>query len=300
MSLTDWLMLTGLSVLWGGSFFFNAVAVTGLPPLTIVLLRVAIAAIVLWAVVLSLGIGLPQTRAAWLALVVMGALNNVLPFSLIVWGQTHIGSGLASILNATTPLFGVVLAGLLLADERLTWLKMSGVVTGFLGAVWMIGPPALAGVGADVLAQLAVVGAALSYGLASIFGRRFKRMGINPVTASAGQVTMASLILLPLVVIVDRPFSLPPPALDVWLSVIALAILSTALAYILYFRILASTGASNLLLVTFLVPVSAILLGYLVLQERLGSSHFIGMALIGLGLSAIDGRLWRRARSRWG
>ncbi len=155
MSLGNWLMLLVLSLLWGGSFFFVGVAVSGLPPLSIVLLRVAIAALVLWGVVLVLRVPLPASRSAWMALLAMGVLNNVVPFSLIVWGQTHIESGLASILNATTPLFGVVLAGLLLSDERLTRLKVTGVLIGFVGTVWMIGPGALKGLGMDTLAQLA-------------------------------------------------------------------------------------------------------------------------------------------------
>jgi drug/metabolite transporter (DMT)-like permease len=297
MSLGNWLLLGILSLLWGCSFFFVGVAVSSLPALTIVLLRVGMAALVLWVVVLMLAIPRPNTFKAWLVLLIMGALNNALPFSLIVWGQTHIESGLASILNATTPLFGVLLAGLLLDDERLTRLKVTGVLIGFAGAVWMIGPAALKGLGVNVLAQLAIVGAAISYGFAGVFGRRFKRMGIQPVMAATGQVTMSTLVLFPFVFIIDQPFSLPMPAATVWAAIIALAVFSTALAYILYFRILATAGASNLLLVTFLVPVSAILLGYLILHERLTSSHFIGMALIGLGLSAIDGRLWQRMQA---
>ena len=293
MGIGTWLMLAALSVLWGGSFFFVSVALTALPPLSIVLIRVALAAMVLWGVVLSMRIPLPSSLSAWQALLVMGVLNNVIPFTLIVWGQTHIESGLASILNATTPLFGVVLAGLLLSDERFTRLKLTGVFFGFIGTVVMIGPSALQGMGVDTLAQLAIVGAAVSYGLASVFGRRLKGMGISPVMAATGQVSLSAVLLLPLVLSIDQPLSLPMPAMNVWLAMVALAVFSTALAYILYFRILASAGASNLLLVTFLIPVSAILLGYTFLHERLGVQHFLGMMLIGVGLSAIDGRLWR-------
>ncbi len=299
MSLGNWLMLLLLSLLWGGSFYFVGVAVSGLPPLSIVLLRVAMAALVLWGVVLVLRVPLPANRSAWMALAVMGVLNNVIPFSLIVWGQTHIESGLASILNATTPLFGVVLAGLLLSDERLTRLKIIGVTIGFVGAVLMIGPDALKGLGVDTLAQMAIIGAAISYGFASVFGRRLNRMQVSPVMAAAGQVTLSTIILLPLVLLVDQPWTLAAPSASIWLSIVALAVFSTALAYILYFRILASAGASNLLLVTFLIPVSAVLLGYLFLQERLETQHFIGMALIGLGLSAIDGRLWQKQRAKF-
>lgn len=296
MGVLDWFMLAALSVLWGGSFFFVSIAVDSLPPLTIVFIRVALAAMALWIVVLLTRTPLPSSIAAWLALLVMGILNNVIPFTLIVWGQTHIESGLASILNATTPLFGVLLAGLLLSDERLTRLKLTGVLFGFVGTVCMVGPTALQGLGADTLAQLAIIAAAFSYGLAGVFGRRLKVMGIRPIMAATGQVSLSALLMMPLVLFVDAPMSLPVPPLTVWLALIGLAFFSTALAYILYFRLLASAGASNLLLVTFLIPVSAVLLGYSFLQERLEMQHFLGMMLIGLGLSAIDGRLWRAPR----
>ena len=296
MGAREWAMLLTLSVLWGGSFFFVGVAVTALPPLTIVLMRVGLAALALWGVVAALGLRPPKSAKIWIAFFGMGVLNNVIPFSLIVWGQTQIASGLASILNATTPLFTVVVAGFLLADERMTANKIVGVVIGFAGAVVMIGPAALGGLGANVIAQLAILGAALSYAFAGVFGRRFKAMGVDPVVTAAGQVTASSVILAPLAVYVERPFTLAMPGVEVWAAVVGLAVFSTAMGYILYFRILASAGATNLLLVTFLIPVSAILLGSLVLGERLEPVHFVGMVLIGGGLAAIDGRLWRQRK----
>ena len=294
MTSRDWLMLVLLSILWGGSFFFTGVAVAELPPLTIVLVRVAVAAALLWCIVFISGIARPASLSEWIALLIMGLLNNVIPFTLIVWGQTYIESGLASIFNASTPLFGVLLAGLLLKDEKLTRLKVAGALIGFIGVVYMVGIDSLYGLDANTLPQLAIVGAAISYGFAGVFGRRFKRFGIHPITTAAGQVSASTFVLLPIALIVDQPFSLPMPSTSVVVSMLALAALSTALAYILYFNILSSAGASNLLLVTFLIPVSAVLLGYLILGERLSISHYIGMALIGLGLSVIDGRLWNR------
>jgi len=296
MGAREWAMLLTLSVLWGGSFFFVEVVISELPPLTIVFLRVALAAVALWLFAIVIGLRPPMTIEAWTAFLIMGLLNNVIPFTLIVWGQTHIASGLASILNATTPLFTVIVAGILLADERTTPMKLIGVIIGFVGVILMIGPSALSGLGVDVFAQIAVLGAAMSYAFAGVFGRRFKAMGINPVITAAGQVTTSSIILAPLAIYIDRPFSLEIPGLEIVAAIIGLAILSTAVAYILYFRILASAGATNLLLVTFLIPVSAILLGSLVLGESLELIHFLGMALIGFGLSAIDGRLWRRGK----
>ncbi len=294
MGFVEWAMLLTLSVLWGGSFFFIGVAVADLPTLTIVVLRVGLAALALWAIVLLLGRAVPKGRAVWGAFFGMGVLNNVVPFGLIVWGQQTIASGLASILNATTPLFTVVIAALLLADERASPLKLVGVTVGFLGVIVMIGLDALSGLGAGVFAQVAVLGGALSYAFAGVYGRRFKRLGVDPIVTAAGQVTASTLILAPAALMVDRPWMLTAPSGATWASIVALAVLSTACAYILYFQILQRAGATNLLLVTFLIPVSAILLGALVLGERLGWVHALGMALIGLGLAAIDGRLFKR------
>jgi drug/metabolite transporter (DMT)-like permease len=291
MSPLDWSLLLALSILWGGSFFFVGVAVTALPPFTIVLLRVAIAAAALHLVLRATRTAMPWDGNSWLAFFGMGLLNNAIPFSLIVWGQTHIASGLASILNATTPLFTVLVAHVLTADERLTKGRIVGVLLGIAGVVTLIGPEALVGLGQDVLAQLAILGAALSYAFASIFGRRFKRMGVPPLATAAGQVTASSALLLPIALIVDRPWTLPWPEPSVWAAIVGLALLATALAYILYFGILASAGAVNLMLVTLLIPVSAILLGGAFLGETLAPMDFAGMALIGLGLAAIDGRL---------
>ncbi len=291
MGALEWGLLIALSILWGGSFFFVGIAVAELPPFTIVLLRVAIAAVALHLVLRVLGVTMPWDAKTWLAFFGMGLLNNAIPFSLIVWGQTHIASGLASVLNATTPLFTVLVAHVLTADERLTRARISGVLIGLAGVVLMIGPAAMADLGRDVLAQLAVLAAALSYALAGIFGRRFKRMGVAPLATAAGQVSASSLLMLPVALLADHPWTLPMPSLAALGAVLGLALLSTALAYYLFFRILAAAGAVNLLLVTFLIPVSAILLGCLILGEVLTLAEVIGMALIGAGLAAIDGRL---------
>lgn len=297
MGASEWVMLVVLSVLWGGSFFFNGVAVRELPPLTIVLARVGIAALVLWAVLAVLRVRMPRVRGLWLVFLGMGLLNNVVPFALFVWGQHHIASGLAAILNATTPLFTVVVAHLMTPDERLTPGKAAGVVVGLVGVVVMLGTDLLAGLGVGFAAQVACLAAALSYAFAGVFGRRFRRMGVPPLATATGQVTASTLVMLPLALAVDQPWTLPPPGLGTWGALIGIGVLSTALAYVLYFRILAAAGATNLLLVTFIIPVSAIMLGSLVLGERLEAKHFVGMALIGLGLAFIDGRLPGMLRS---
>ena len=289
----EWAMLLALAVLWGGSFFFNAVGLRELPSFTLVWLRVAVAAGTLLLVLRLVGQRMPAERRIWTAFFGMGLLNNAVPFVLIVWGQHHIASGLASILNATTPLFTVLVAHLLTPDEKLTPLKASGVAVGFAGAVFMIGPDALGGLGTSVMAQLVCLAGALTYAFAGIFGRRFKRLGVAPITTAAGQVCASTVLLLPLMLLVDRPWTLAIPHLATWAAVVGVGLLSTALAYVLYFKILAAAGATNLLLVTFLIPVSAILFGALLLSETLLPRHFGGMTLIGIGLACIDGRLPR-------
>ncbi|MBJ6125236.1 DMT family transporter [Microvirga splendida] len=290
MTASDWALLAVLSIVWGGSFLFNGVAVRELPPLTIVAVRVLTASLALLLALRVMGVRLPRTRQAWGAFLGMSILNNVIPFTLIVWGQGHIPSGLASILNATTPLFTVIVAQYFTDDERLTGQKVSGVIVGFIGVAVMIGAAALASWDASILAQLAVLAAALSYGFSGVFGRRFKTMGIPPLATAAGQVTVSSALLLPVALVVDRPWTLAMPSTQAILSLAALGLVSTAFAYLIFFRLLARAGATNVGLVTFLIPVSAILLGVLLLGETLAPRHIAGMALIGAGLVLIDGR----------
>jgi len=298
MGRTEWVLLVVLSLLWGATFFFAEIALTALSPFVLVTLRVGLAAAALLIVVYAAGHRMPARPGPWLAFLVMGALNNVLPFSLIFWGQTHITGGLASILNATTPLFTVVFAHLLTRDEKLTSLRLGGVVLGIAGVAVMIGPAALSGLGGNALvligAQAAVLAAAASYALAGIFGRRFR--GLPPLVVAAGQTTASTVLMAPAVIAAQGIGAFVVPAGGVLAAVVALALVSTALAYVLYFRILAAAGATNLLLVTFLIPVSAIVLGAVFLAERLTLGQAAGMALIALGLAAIDGRLWTRMR----
>jgi drug/metabolite transporter (DMT)-like permease len=294
MGLREWSLVLVLSVIWGGSFFFIGVAVKALPPLTLVFLRVALAAVVLNLVVPAVGLRMPADRKTWSSFFGMGFLNNLIPFSLIVWGQTHIASGLASILNATTPVFTVIVAHFLTQDEKLTANRIMGVLVGLAGVTVIIGPEALQGLGANVVAQMAVLAAAVCYSFAGIFGRRFRRLGVHPVVTATGQVSAAAIMLLPLALVVDHPWRLPFPSASVLAAVLGLALISTALAYIIFFRVLATAGATNIMLVTFLIPVSAILLGTIFLGEHLAWKHFLGMGLIGAGLAAIDGRLLAR------
>ena len=294
MGLVQWSMLVLLSILWGGSYFFVEIALVEWSPLLIVAVRIVVASIVIWGIVLAAGLPVPRSRSAWMAFFFMGLLNNIFPFLLIVWGQKEIESGLAAILTAAAPIFSVIVAGVWLKDEPVTRPRLLGAVLGLIGVVVLIGPSALAGLDVNLLAQLAVLGAALSYAFAGVYARRFTRMNIDPIVAAAGQLLMSSLIMILLASAFDAPSQLIESSARVWIAVGLMAVFSTALAYILYFRLLASAGATNAILVTLLIPVTAILLGSLILDERLLWMHFLGMAVIGLGLSVIDGRLWQR------
>jgi len=293
MGTAEWSLLILLSVLWGGSFFFYKVLVAVLPPFTVVLGRVGVAALILNAWLLARGDPMQRSRRLWAQFLVMGLLNNAIPFSLIAFGEVRIASGLASILNATTPIFTVIAAHGLTDNEKATAGRLVGVVFGFAGTAALVGPAAMYGLGSgSAVGEAACLLAAISYAFAGIYGRRFSKL--VPLKVATGQITASTIVLLPVAAVVDRPWTLPLPGIAVWLSILGLALLCTALAYIVYFRLLAAAGATNLLLVTFLLPVTSLLLGWFVLRETVAPSAFGGMALIGLGFAAIDGRPARR------
>lgn len=296
MHAREWGMLLTLAGVWGTSFIFIGIAVKSLPPFTVVVSRVGLAAIALNLFLAAAGISMPRSPRAWAAMALMGILNNALPFSLIVWSQTRISSGLAAILNSTVPLFTLVVAHFLTHDEKMTRLRVAGVMVGFIGILFMIGFDALHNSQSDVLPQAAVLGAACSYAFAGVLARRIRHLDISPLVLSTGQVTCSTFMLLPLALFVDRPWTLPAPGMGVIGAVLGLALMCTAFAYVLYYRILTSAGAVNVALVTFLVPVNTNILAILFLNETLQPAHLIGMVLVGLGLALIDGRLWRRFR----
>lgn len=293
MTSVAWGLLIGLSLLWGAGFFFVGVAVREVPPLTVVVCRVLLAALCLLPVLWLTGRRLPTDGAAVRAFLTMGLINNAVPFSLLVWAQTAIPSGLAAILNATTPIFAILVAHLALADERMARHKLAGVVCGIAGVAVLLGRDAAQGADLGTLGLLACSVAALSYGIAGSYGRRFARMGIDSTTVACGQLLASSTLMLPLALLVERPWMLATPGGETLGALVLLATASTALGYIMYFRLIATSGAVNATLVTLLMPPSAILLGWAFLGERLAPHHFVGLALIGLGLLAIDGRPWR-------
>lgn len=290
------IMLLLLAAVWGGSFFFAEVALSEVPPLTITLHRVFWAVPLLALIVGLKGLRFPTSLRVWGAFLVMGALNNAIPFSLIFWGQTQINSGLASILNATTAMFAAVVAGVLLKDEPLTPKKIVGAALGIAGVAFIMGPSALTEFNPSNLAQLAILGATLSYAFAGVWGRT-ALSDQPPLVNAFGMLVGSTILMVPVVYVVDGPpsFALSP---SVWAALLGLVALSTVLAYILYFAILARAGAANLLLVTLLIPPFAIALGVMFLGERVEPEAWIGFGIIALGFAVTDGRLFSRLLRR--
>jgi drug/metabolite transporter (DMT)-like permease len=283
----DWVLLVALSVLWGGSFFFNGVVLRELPPFTLVLLRVWLAAMILLPVFCAQRLPFPKGWVGWRPFVLVALFNNVLPFSLIVTGQTYIPSGLASILNATTPLFTVVVMAAA-GEEKLVIRRVAGVIAGLVGVVILRGG-GLDFANGQGLGVLLCLAAALSYGVSALIARR--ALSDSPPLATAMFQLMASSLMMAAVAgIFERPWQLPMPDTTTWCAVLGLAGLSTALAYILFFKILRRSGATNVMLVTLLVPVTAILLGSLMLGEQISPREIAGAVVIGSALLLIDGR----------
>ena len=285
------MLLVLLSVVWGGSFFFNGIALREFPTLSIVTARVGLAALALLFLMKMLGQGIQLNRQILKAFFGMSFLNNVVPFSLIVWGQQHIASGVASILNATTPLFTMLVAHWFTTDEKINPRRLLGVLTGMGGVGLMMGIDSMESSGFHLLGQSAILLAAFSYGLAGVYGKRFAQLEIPPLATATGQLCASSMILIPLTLWIDQPWTMTIPSIEGMGSLLGIALLSTALAYVIYFRLLKTAGATNLLLVTLLIPVSAIILGVFLLDESLEPQHLSGMAVISLGLLIMDGRL---------
>ena len=293
MSGRDWTLILLLSVIWGGAFYFNAMALRGFPTNTLVFGRMFIATLPLLVVIAMTGQRMPRGWKTWRGLTLLGTLNIVVPIILFTWAQTQIASGLASVLNATTPLWGVLAAHFLTADEKATPVRIGGVLLGLAGVVVMMVPDLEQGATGRALAVAACLLGTLCFALASIVARRLNIGGITPMALTTGQLASSALIMLPIMLVVDQPWTLPVPGMDAVLALLALALVSTTLAYWLYFKVLESAGATNSLLITFLIPVTAILLGVLALGETVTPIQFGGMALIAAGLLVMDGRVFR-------
>ncbi|MGH1329541.1 MAG: DMT family transporter [Paracoccaceae bacterium] len=291
ISLAAWIGLGLLALIWGGSFMANAVMLKEMSVYWIVASRVSLGALVLWIYVIARGYRLPRGARIWADLLIMGLFNNVVPFILIAWGQQHIASGLASILNAATAFFAIIIAAIVFSDERLTARKIAGVSLGFGGVVLVIGLSALKGFSLASIGQLAVLGAAVSYGLSATFARA-RLSGIRPEIAATGMLTCSSLVMIPLAYAISGAPNLALTS-QTLMATLYLAILSTGIAYLLYYRILAAAGTGNTALVTLLVTPVAVALGALLLRESLAPQAYGGFALIALGMLVIDGRLLR-------
>ncbi|WP_044006708.1 DMT family transporter [Jannaschia sp. CCS1] len=298
VSTRAWVEMGLLALIWGASFLSIKVGLEEIPFLTLVTHRVIWACVILWAYVLIRRLPVPGDLRIWGAFLVMGLLNNVIPFALMAWGQQFIETGLTSIFNAGTAIFGVLVAALLFKDERLTLRKGVGVSVAFFGVAVAIGLDSLQQFDIRSLAQLAVVGGTISYAFASAWARS-RLHDLSPPVAAAGMLTGATVILLPAALAVDGVPQWPElPA--TYAAVAYFAILGTAFAYLLYYRVLAMAGAGNAMLVTLLIPPVAIVLGALVLGERLAPQAFAGFALLALGLLILDGRILRLSRASQG
>lgn len=281
-STETWMLLLALSLPWGGSFVFFRILAGGLPALTIAWSRVALAAPIL---LLLLWLRGARATVPWRDIAVMAVLNNVIPFTLLAWGEARVTAGLAAVLNATTPAFAVMIAAIL-GGEALSRGRVLGCLLALGGVVALIGPAVLAG--GDALGGLACLGAACSYGFSALWGRRLR--GVPPMAAAAGQCIASTVLLLPAMALVDQPWAMPMPTLGTWGAILGLAWLSTALAYVIFFRIVVISGPQNAMLVTFLTPVTGILLGTIFLGESIATRMLAGLLLIAAGLASIDGR----------
>ena len=288
MSLRNFLTLLILSLIWGASFLFIKVAVATIPPFSVAFGRTALAAVLLYLVLRSRGLSMPGWGSVWGTFLLMGLFNGAVPYTLITWAEIHIDSGLAAIVNALMPLFTVLLAHLFTGDERLSWMKIVGIFLGFLGVVALIGPAALKGLGKDVIAQLAVMAAAGCYAIAIIYGRRLK--GITPLVSATGQLFCAAVLTLPMVLVFDAPWALSPSFISV-AALTCLSLLGTALAYLLYYYLLQRIGSTNLSLVTYLLPITGVFWGALLLGERLHWSAFLALGMILAGIAGVNNRL---------
>ena len=293
MQTSDWAIIALLSLLWGGAFYFIEIGLRGFPPNTLVFLRMTLAIPPMLIALKIAGNHLPTDAKSWTQLFVLGVINAALPFILFFWGQTKIESGLASVLNATTPLWGVITAHFLTRDEKATPARICGVLLGMAGIIVMVGSEALGGMSGSVLGQIACLLATLCYAFAAVYARSLSQSTMTPLVVATGQVITAAIIMLPVMLIVDQPWQLSTPGLDAWAGALGLAIPSTAIAYIFYFRLIDRAGASNAMLVAFIMPVVAIILGVFALGESLQPRQIAGTALIICGLLAIDGRVFR-------
>lgn len=288
MKLKNFLWILLLAAIWGPSFLFIKVALEDIPPITLAASRVGLAALTLYLILRVQGRKLPGRGQIWRHFAFMGFFANALPFVLFSWGELYVDSALASVLNGTTPIFTVVLAHFLTADDRMTRTKLVGTLLGFVGLLVIVAPTLRAGMQAETLGLLAMATAALCYAISLIYSRRHLR-GLPPLVAPTAQLLLATLYLLPISLIVDRPYLLPPPSLPVIWAVLALSLLGTAVGFAVYYHVLGKMNATNLAMVTYLIPVFGLALGVTILGEQLDWTAYLGGAFILLGVMTVNG-----------
>lgn len=281
---TELALLLLLATLWGGSYSFIRVGVETIPPVTLIAARTLLAGAILLAVIGWRGLRLPRDRATWRLFLVQACLNSVLPFTLIAWAERSVEAGLATILSSTSPIFVVVLGLLAGTGERLSLLKLAGIASGLAGTLLIVGTEAMAGFGADLAAQLALVAASLCYGGAALFGRHFK--GLDPIMPAAGSLICGAALLIPLSLAVDRPWTLAPSGASIQ-ALLALSVASTALAFVIYFRLIARLGSVATTSVAYLRVPTGVLIGMVVLGESLAPTAWAGLVLIVGGVLAM-------------
>jgi drug/metabolite transporter (DMT)-like permease len=296
MGAIEWGLIALQSMLWGSSYFFIATVQGQVPALTIAALRTLPAAAVLLLIVLSLGYRLPATLAEWRLFIGFSVFNTVLPFVLIVWGQSRTTGGMAAILNATAPLFGIFLAHVLTHDEKLSWSKAIGILVGIAGVGVLVGRDVVVGTSADLMARLALLAAPFCYVCANIFVRR-RLGGYPPFVIAVMQMVGAMAVSLPVAAAIDRPWEHAAPPAAALLAIVGMGVLGSALPSLCHFTVIQRAGATNASLVTLIMPLTPVALGGIFLGERLSATDITGALIIAAALIIIDGRVlgvWRR------
>jgi drug/metabolite transporter (DMT)-like permease len=277
-------LLLVLATLWGASYSFIKVGVATIPPITLIAARTGIAGGLLLAIMRFRGIRMPRDAATWRRFLFQACLNSVIPWTMIAWGERSLDAGLATILNSTSPIFTFFLTLAVTRHDALTFRKLLGVVAGMAGICLIVGVEALAGLGEQLVAQVVMVLAAICYAGAAIFGRGFE--DLDPMAPAAGSLLAGAAILVPVSLVVDRPWTLVPSKSSV-LALLGLAVFSTAMALVIYFRLIQTLGSVGTTAQAYLRVPIGVALGVLFLDERPSATAWIGLACVVIGVAAM-------------
>lgn len=279
------LLLAALATLWGASFTFIKLGVATIPPVTFIAARTVIAGGLLFCILRARGIQLPRDRATWRSLTIQACLNSVMPFTLIAWAETRIDAGLATILNSTTPIFAFLITWAITRHEAVTARKLFGTVMGITGVCLIMGVGVLTGLGSDLWGQLAMLVASLSYGAAAIYGHNFKHL--DSMVPAAGSMLCGAVILVPLSLLIDQPWTLQPSMTSLW-ALLALSVFSTALAFVIYFRLVRTLGSVGVTSQAYLRIPIGVGIGVIFLGETLAGSAWLGLIFVVIGVAAMS------------